>query len=94
MGSNEPGPGQRYALEARKHITTIHRRRSRVAIELRWCPAHKRALGNEKADEWAKLAADEPDALGVEHLWPGRYGDRPEKGATPELPCERGELHC
>jgi len=29
--------------------------------------------GNEKADEWAKQAAEEPDAQGVEWL---RYGDR------------------
>jgi len=36
MGSDEPGPGQRYALEARKHIATIRRRRPGVKTELRW----------------------------------------------------------
>ena len=25
IGSDEPGPGQRYALEARKHVATIRR---------------------------------------------------------------------
>jgi len=44
-----------------------------VHIEIRWCPAHEGVEGNEKADEWAKQAAEEPDARGVEWL---RYGDR------------------
>ena len=62
MASDEPGRGQRYALEARKHIATIRRRRPGVKIELRWCPAHSGVPGDEKADEWAKLAADESRA--------------------------------
>jgi hypothetical protein len=41
MDSDKSGPGQGYALEARKHIATIRRRRPGVTIELRWCPAHK-----------------------------------------------------
>jgi hypothetical protein len=48
MGSDEPGPGQRYALEARKQVVTIRRRRPGVTIELHWCPAHKGVPGNEK----------------------------------------------
>jgi len=44
-------------------------RRSRgIIIEIRWCPAHKGVAGNEKADEWAKIAAEEPDAHRVEWL--------------------------
>ena len=42
-------------------------------LEIRWCPAHEGVEGNEKADEWAKQAAEEPDARGVEWL---RYGDQ------------------
>jgi len=41
---------------------------------------HKSVPGNEKADEWAKLAAEEPDARGVE--WLG-YSDRTEARAMP-----------
>jgi len=37
-------------------------------VEIRWCPAHKGVEGNVKADEWAGLAADEPDDHGVEWL--------------------------
>jgi len=39
-----------------------------VRIEIRWGPSHQGIEGNEIADEWAKLAADEPDAHGVEWL--------------------------
>jgi hypothetical protein len=35
-------------------------------------------MGNEKVDEWAKLAAEEPDAHGVEWLgYADRYGGWP-----------------
>jgi ribonuclease HI len=78
MGSDEPGPGQKYAIEARRWITALRQSRPEIVIEIRWCPAHKGVEGNEKADEWAKLAAEEPDFRGVE--WLGRadqYGRRP-----------------
>jgi len=66
MASDEPGPGQRYALQAQKHIATLRRARPGIMIEIRWCPAHKGVAGNEKADEWAKTAAGEPNTRGVE----------------------------
>jgi len=66
--SDEPGPGQKYALEAREHIAALRRVAPDIAIEVTWCPAHEGAEGNAKADEWAKLAAEEPDARGVEGL--------------------------
>jgi len=40
MASDEPGPGQQYALQARKHIATLRRARPGIVIEIRWCPAH------------------------------------------------------
>jgi len=80
MASDEPGLGQQYALQARKHIASLRRARPGITIEIRWCPAHKGVAGNEKADEWAKIAAEEPDTHGVE--WPN-YSDRTEVRAMP-----------
>jgi len=68
MASDEPGLGQKYALEARKHIAVLRRTAPDITIEVRWCPAHEGVEGNKKADEWAKLMADEPDTPGVEWL--------------------------
>jgi hypothetical protein len=82
MASEEPGPGQMYAIQARRHIATLRRPRPDI-IEIRWCPAHKGVQGNEKADEWAKLAAEEPDAHGVEWL---------QGGARP-MPLPRSLAH-
>jgi len=60
-------PGQQYALQARKRITMLRRARKGIVIEIRWCPAHKGVAGNEKADEWAKIATAE-NTHGVEWL--------------------------
>jgi len=68
-----------YAVHARGHIATLRRAHPGITIEIRWCPAHKGIPGNEKADEWAKLAAEEPDTRGVE--WRKR-------GAKP-IPLQR-----
>jgi len=80
MAFDEPGPGQKYALEARKHIAAMRRTRPGIIIEIRWCPTHRGVEGNEKADEWAKLAAEEPDARGVEWM---SYSDRTEVRPMP-----------
>jgi len=80
MGSEEPGPGQGYALQARRHVASLRRARPDISIEIRWCPAHKGVPGNEKADEWAKLAAEEPDTNGVEWL---SFSDREGARAMP-----------
>ena len=80
MASGEPGPGQQYALQAQKYIVVLRRARPGVIIEIRWCPAHKTIAGNEKADEWANIAAEEQDTHGVDWL---NYSDRTEVRATP-----------
>jgi len=82
MASDEPGPGQKYALEAMKHIARLRKAVPGITIEIRWCPAHG-VEGNEKADEWVKLAAEEPDARGVEGLEWLSYSDRPEARSMP-----------
>jgi len=80
MASGEPGPEQQYALQARKHIARLRRARKGIVVEIRWCPAHKGVGGNEKADEWAKIAAGEPNTRGVEWLSPS---GRTEVRAAP-----------
>ena len=53
---------------------------SGVKAEDFWCPAHKGVAGNEKANEWAKIAVEEPDARGVEWL---SFLDRAEARGMP-----------
>jgi len=57
MTTDKPGPGQQYALEARRHIATLQAKEPNAQIEIRWCPSHQGIEGHEMADEWAKLAA-------------------------------------
>jgi len=80
MTSDEPGPGQRYAVAAREHIAELRRKEPEIRIEIQWCPSHCGVEGNEKAGEWAKQAVDEPEARGVE--W-HRYMDRCGRKSAP-----------
>jgi len=68
-----------YLLVLTSHVQYVHTR-SNITIEIRWCPAHKGVPGNEMADEWAKLAAEKPDASGVEWL---SCSDRPGARTMP-----------
>jgi hypothetical protein len=83
MASEEPGPGQMYVIQSRKHIAALRRAQPGITIEIRWCPAHKGVPGNDKADEWAKLAAERPDTRGVEWL----------KGGARPTPLPRSLTH-
>jgi len=64
LAAEEPGPGQKYAVLARKWIAVPRAVRPKMRIEIRWCPVHEGVEGNEKADEWAVQAAGEPDTRG------------------------------
>jgi ribonuclease HI len=54
--SDVPGPGQRYAIAIAQQAHDLWEQR-RVSVQFRWVPSHAGTAGNEKADEWAKMAA-------------------------------------
>jgi ribonuclease HI len=63
MKTLEVGPGQIFALQARRILAEID-----CPVEIRWCPAHEGIAGNEEADQYAKIAAEKPHERGVEWL--------------------------
>jgi len=83
IASDTPGPGQRYALAIAQQAHDLWEQR-RVSVQFRWVPSHAGTTGNEKADEWTKMAARNgrgseqlpyhvpgpPEALGItERKW-------------------------
>ena len=68
IASEEPGVGQQYAVQARKHIAMLPKAALDIIIEIRRYQSHNGVAGNEKADERVKIVAEEPDARGVEWL--------------------------
>ena len=54
MASDEPGPGQQYALQARKHIAALRRARPAIIIEIRW-PSTQ---GNRRQREGRRVGKD------------------------------------
>jgi len=60
MASEDPGPGQMHAIQARKHIATLQKARPDIAFEIRWCSAYKgvstRKPTNGPSSRWRSLA--------------------------------------
>lgn len=54
--SDNIGPGQRFATAAIERYSQIMARSNEVTV--RWVPAHHGITGSEKADEFAKAAAE------------------------------------
>jgi len=79
MQTLDVGPEQIYALQARRILAEID-----CPVEIRWCPAHEVITGNEKADEWAKVAAGQPETHGVEWL---TVDNRPRRMPPVSLAC-------
>jgi hypothetical protein len=45
--SEEPGPGQKYAIQARKWSADLRRRKPEAVVEIRWCLAYQGVTGND-----------------------------------------------
>jgi len=58
MTSDDPGPGQTYAIAAREYIAEVRCKKPEISIEIRRCPGHCGIEGNAEADG--------PDPHGVE----------------------------
>jgi len=50
----EPGPGQTYALQARKAIAALRERGPSVEIEISSCPGHKGSRGTRPRTDWPR----------------------------------------
>jgi len=50
MMSDDPGPWQKYALEARRNIAALRAKEPDIKIEIRWCPSRQGIEGNEVAN--------------------------------------------
>ena len=85
MASDDPGPGQKYTIMARKQIAALRAKELGVCTEIRWCPSHKGIEGNGIADEWAKQAADEPAPTEWRLQGPTRHRQE-EAFPSPEVP--------
>ena len=48
MTSEDLGPGQKYALEARRHTAALRAKEPNVKIEIRWCPSHQGIEGRRR----------------------------------------------
>jgi len=44
----------------------LTKNKSDIRVEIKWCSSHRGMAGNEKADEWAKVAAETPGEHEVE----------------------------
>jgi ribonuclease HI len=40
MASEDPGPGQMYAIQARRHIAALRKARPEITIDIRWSQSH------------------------------------------------------
>jgi len=78
MASDDPGPGQQYAIMARKHIATLRRssgaQTTKVSVSV----------------EWAKLVAGEPDAHGLEWF---TSRDPSDQGRERKFPLPRSLIN-